>query len=104
MGRRTRGEEVKKKFLIPGVMLVLVIATVAVLYYLPVPEEPSVEPKPKNSLLYAALAGMGIEDAVVDVIPQKVLIRYNLPENMSKEAIHYYIMGAAVTAAPLLVK
>ena len=90
----------KKKFLIPGLVLVLVIAAVAVLYYLPVVKDPALEPKAYASTLYTALAGTGIDDTVVDITPERVLIRYNLPENMSKEAVQYYIMGSAATAVP----
>ncbi|RLG39170.1 MAG: hypothetical protein DRN91_00585 [Candidatus Alkanophagales archaeon] len=41
------------------------------------------------------MTSVGIEDAIVDITDERALVRYNLPENMSKESVNYYIMGAA---------
>lgn len=78
---------------------ITVIAILAISsYILSLPSQPEpVTPYPLNTELYLALASVGIEDAVVDITEERALIRYNLPENMSKEAVNYYIMGAAAT-------
>lgn len=84
----------KKKIVIP----IAVIAVLAIALYilsLPSQPEPEIIPNPLNTELYIALASVGIEDAVVDITPERALVRYNLPENMSKESVNYYIMGAA---------
>jgi len=84
----------KKKIVIP----IAVIAVLAIALYilsLPSQPEPEIIPNPLNTELYIALTSVGIEDAVVDITPERALVRYNLPENMSKESVNYYIMGAA---------
>ncbi|RLI85044.1 MAG: hypothetical protein DRO98_07650 [Archaeoglobales archaeon] len=82
---------------------ITVIAILAISLYilsLPLLPEPEITTNPLNTELYLALASVGIEDAVVDITDERALIRYNLPENMSKESVNYYIMGAAATIAP----
>jgi len=86
----------KKKLLIG---LAVVLAFVIIILSLPTQPEPEITPNPLNTGLYLALASVGIEDAVVDITPERALIRYNLPANMSKESANYYIMGAAATIA-----
>jgi len=82
-------------------MVLVAFLLILSLYFLSLEsEKPEITPNPLNIELYAALASVGIEDAVVDITQERALIRYNLPENMSKESVNYYIMGAAATIAP----
>ena len=84
----------KKKIVIP-ITVIAVLAIALCILSLPSQPEPEIIPNPLNTELYLALASVGIEDAVVDITPERALVRYNLPENMSKESVNYYIMGAA---------
>ena len=84
----------KRNILILAAVIFLVIG---ILYIVPSPKEEEVIPNPKNTELYTLLANVGIEDALVDITKDRALIRYELPENMSKEASQYYIMLAAAT-------
>jgi len=88
-----------KKKLSPILIVAFALIAFFILSLLTQPE-PEITPNPLNTELYSALASAGIEDAVVDITPERALIRYNLPENMSKESANYYIMGAAATITP----
>jgi len=84
----------KKKIVIP-IAVTAVLAIALYILSLPSQPEPEIIPNPLNTELYLALTSVGIEDAIVDITDERALVRYNLPENMSKESVNYYIMGAA---------
>ena len=96
----------RKKYiiLIPTVTLVVLGIALAILS-IPPPKEPEVTPNPLNTLIYNELLEAGIRGAVVDVTAERALIRYNLPENMSKEDAEIQIMkiAAANTASNKIV-
>ena len=48
--------------------------------------EENIEIREENTQLYAALVAVGIEDAIVDITDERALIRFNLPNNLNKEA------------------
>ena len=87
----------RKKVVVPSIIVTLAIA----LYVLSLPTqpEPEIAPDPLSTELYLTLASAGIHDAVVDVTEERALIRYNLPENVSKESVNYYIIGATAAIA-----
>lgn len=93
-----------KKILILGMVLIAIIIVLALLYlyYLPVAkeEEPTIRPSLESSNLYFILAVAGLENAVVEINPERTFVRYNLPENMDKEAVQYYIFGSAASVSP----
>jgi len=62
--------------------------------------EENIEIHEENTQLYAALVAVGIEDAIVDITDERALIRFNLPNNLNKEATWYYIMSASAAIAP----
>ena len=62
--------------------------------------EENIEIREENTQLYAALVAVGIEDAIVDITDERALIRFNLPNNLNKEATWYYIMSASAAIAP----
>ena len=62
--------------------------------------EENIEIREENTQLYAALVAVGIEDAIVDITDERALIRFNLPNNLNKEATWYYIMSASTAIAP----
>jgi len=62
--------------------------------------EENIEIREENTRLYAALVAVGIEDAIVDITDERALIRFNLPNNLNKEATWYYIMSASAAIAP----
>ena len=80
-----------EKIAIPAIIAIVAIA-LFILYH-PSQLETEITPNPLNTELYAALVSIGIENAVVDITPERAFVRYNLPENMRK--VNYYIMGAA---------
>lgn len=80
-----------EKIAIPAIIAIVAIA-LFILYH-PSQPETEITPNPLNTELYAALVSIGIENAVVDITPERAFVRYNLPENMRK--VNYYIMGAA---------
>jgi len=82
-----------EKIAIPAIIAIVAIA-LFILYH-PSQPETEITPNPLNTELYAALVSIGIENAVVDITPERAFVRYNLPENMSKESVNYYIIGAA---------
>ena len=84
----------KKKTIILVIIAIILLIALFILSFSTQPES-EITPNPLNTELYLALASVGIEDAVVDITPERALVRYNLPENMSKESVNYYIMGAA---------
>ena len=81
----------KKKIVIP-ITVIAVLAIALCILSLPSQPEPEIIPNPLNTELYLALASVGIEDAVVDITPERALVRYNLPENMSKESVNYCLL------------
>lgn len=54
----------------------------------------------KQSLLYDSLAEIGIDEPLIDITRERVLVVYNLPDDMEKENVDYYIMAAAAKIAP----
>ena len=54
----------------------------------------------KNSEIYSLLVAGGINESMVDATHEGVLIQYDLPDGMEKEASWYFAMGAAASASP----
>ena len=84
----------KKRVVIP-LVIVAVLVVVLLILSIPTPKEPEIQPNPLNTQLYNTLSELGIEDAVVDVTAERTVVRYNLPENMSKEDAEISIMQVA---------
>jgi len=64
------------------------------------PSEPELTPNPLNAELYFFLSNGGLENALVDITPERALIRYNLPENVSTETTNFFVMKASARIAP----
>lgn len=47
-----------------------------------------------NTELYSSLAEQGFEDTVVDINPERTLVRYNVPEGMDVERSEMLVLGA----------
>ena len=62
--------------------------------------EDELELNEKNSDIYSLLVAADIENAFVDVTREQVIVSYDIPENIGKEASWYYIMGAVAGVAP----
>ncbi len=88
-----------RKLIVVFLVLIALVAMVTFLY-LPAPSEEEINPDPLNNELYSELMRIGIRDAVVDITDERALIRYNLPEGMSREDTELSIMKAAATIAP----
>lgn len=89
----------RKRFLIPvGFLVVLALAVVVL------GQPRAVEPAPAadaaTSAIAARLAAAGITEALVDATPERVLVRYEVPEGAQPAATMYFILGAAYGAAP----
>ena len=84
----------KKRVVIP-LVIVAVLVVVFLILSIPTPKELEIQPNPLNTQLYNTLSELGIEDAVVDVTADRTVVRYNLPENMSKEDAEISIMQVA---------
>lgn len=82
-------------------VLVVAVVLIGVFLFLsqPAPTEPDVEPSEKNTELYLTLADASITDAVVDITDERALVRYNVPEEMTKNESVYYTLGATATVA-----
>ncbi len=88
----------KKVFIVIGVLIAILVAGAVVIYLLPTPQAVSVNEK--NSEIYSLMVAGGIENAVVDVTADKVLVTYNLPADLDKEASWFHTMGAVAAAVP----
>lgn len=80
-------------------VLGLIVVVVGGLFFLPAPTG-EVALNEKNSEIYSLLVAGGINESMVDATPQRVLIQYDLPEELDKEASWYFAMGAAAAASP----
>src|SRR3989338_725966 len=88
----------KKIFIVIGVLIAILVAGAAVIYLLPTPQAVSVNEK--NNEIYSLMVAGGIEDAVVDATADRVLVTYDLPANLAKEASWFHTMGAVAAAVP----
>lgn len=86
------------KKLIALVIIITVIAALVLFVYIPAPSE--LELNEQNSDIYSLLVAAGIKDALVDVTQKQVIVSYDMPENLGKEASWYYVMGAVAGVAP----
>ncbi len=101
---KARVEEAKPKIGISKkwialLVLGLIVVVVGGLMFLPAPTG-EVVLNEKNSEIYSLLVAGGINESMVDATPQRVLIQYDLPEDLDKEASWYFAMGAAAAASP----
>lgn len=83
-------------------ILFVILALLAVFWVLgasPTPDEEPVSPSEKNTELFYTLADASITDAVVDITDERALVRYNVPENMTKNESVYYTLGATARVA-----
>ena len=64
-----------------------------------VDEQTAVVIDERNDAIYAALVSVGIENALVDVTDERTIIRYEVPNDMNKEAALYYVIGGAARYA-----
>ncbi len=65
----------------------------------PAPEQP-VAASTENTPVYQALAAGGIDEAMVDVTPERALVRYNLPSGMAEEVSWAYALAVLSAMAP----
>ena len=87
----------KKKIAI--LVLVLLLIIVGAYMFIPAPTG-EVALNEKNSEIYSLLVAGGINESMVDATPAAVIIQYDLPAGMEKEASWYFAMGAAAAASP----
>ncbi len=87
----------KKKIAILVVALIVII--VGAYMFIPAPTG-EVVLNEKNSEIYSLLVAGGINESMVDATSERVLIQYDLPDGMEKEASWYFAMGAAAAASP----
>lgn len=87
----------KKKIAI--LVLALIVIIIGGYMFLPAPTGEIILNE-KNSEIYSLLVAGGINESMVDATPERVLIQYDLPEGMEKEASWYFVMGAAAAALP----
>lgn len=64
----------------------------------PEPEQPAVG-SGDNTRVFQALAAGGIDDAVVDIGPERALVRYNLPQGMEEAASWAYALTVLASVA-----
>ncbi len=81
-------------------LIIAITAVVAFLLFIYVPSQPELELNAQNSDIYSLLVAGGIKNALVDVTQEQVIVSYDLPENIGKEASWYYVMGAVAGVAP----
>jgi len=77
----------------------LVVVGVWVLGAPSTPDGEPVSPSERNTELFYTLADASITDAVVDITDERALVRYNVPENMTKNESVYYTLGATARVA-----
>ncbi len=87
----------KKKIAI--LVLALIVIIIVGYMFLPAPTG-EVVLNEKNSEIYSLLVAGGINESMVDATAERVLIQYDLPDGMEKEASWYFAMGAAAAASP----
>ena len=89
------------------VVIIIVVIAVTALMFLPrekplkpgvTPEAEVIELREENTTLYALLYQMGL-DPLVDVTDQRVLVRYNLPEEINEET-YYRVLAYSARVAP----
>ncbi|MFH0713328.1 MAG: hypothetical protein V1722_02220 [Candidatus Micrarchaeota archaeon] len=85
------------KKIVIGIVVIIVLA-ILVINFWPVPQELSANEK--NSEIYSALVASGIEDAVVDVTQNQVIVAYELPANIDKDASQFFVMGTVAASTP----
>lgn len=82
------------------ILLVLVLLSGVWVLGAPVtPESEPVSPSERNTQLFYTLADASITDAVVDITDARALVRYNVPDNMTKNESIYYTLGATARVA-----
>lgn len=54
----------------------------------------------KQTIIFNYLESVGISNALVDVTSQRVLIRYELPEDIEKEKTYYFAMAVSAKICP----
>ena len=87
----------KKKIAL--LVMALIILIVGAYLFLPAPTG-EVVLNEKNSEIYSLLVAGGINESMVDATQQRVMIQYDLPEELDKEASWYFAMGAAAASSP----
>ncbi len=90
--------------IIIGILVLLVLALGGLWAYSslavrPAPEEPAVAAAANTSVFQAMAAG-GIDNAVVDITPERALVRYNLPQGMDEAASWAYALTVLSSVAP----
>jgi len=81
-------------------VLTLIFTIILILGYWSSDREEPIRPNEANDKVYAGLVKLGIRDAVVDITPERALVRYNLPENMSKVEMRYHILWLIAGISP----
>ncbi|HLE07047.1 MAG TPA: hypothetical protein VI933_00305 [archaeon] len=87
----------KKKIAI--LVLALIVIIIVGYMFIPAPTGEIILNE-KNSEIYSLLVAGGINESMVDATAERVLIQYDLPEGMEKEASWYFVMGSAAAASP----
>ena len=88
-----------KKILVT--ILVLSVIAAAALFFLSQPDAQAkeVELEDKNSAIYSLLVAGGIKDALVDATQERVIVDYELPFSMDKQASWFYVMGSVAAVS-----
>lgn len=80
-------------------VLILIFGSLAAFIFIPTPAEEEIVLNPINSDIYSALVAIGIKDAFVDMTQERVIVSYDLPANIQKEASWYYVMGVVASTS-----
>lgn len=91
----------KRRYYAAGVTVLILVILVGVFLFLSQPVTPDgpLSPNPDNTELYRTLAQNGLNESVVDVTSNRALVRYERPENMSREQSVLFVFGAAAATA-----
>ena len=76
------------------IILFIIIATISVFIYWPIPKEQIPKIEQKNSEIYSSLATAGFEDAVVDIQENKIIIDFIIKDNTNIDGAALYALGA----------
>ena len=89
-----------KKILVAILVLVVIAAAAFLFLSQPNPQVKEVELEDKNSAIYSMLVAGGIKDALVDATQERVIVNYDLPAGMDKQASWFYALGSVAAVSP----
>lgn len=91
-------KKIGRKWIMFILIFVLIIIAFFLYVYWPVSER-EVSLEPRNTIVYGALAEVGISDALVDITDERTIVAYVLPTGMDPESANLYIIGAVISSA-----